>query len=236
MCPWSTYAPATISFCERRLCAWVVEPSNTWSNVAYVLAGLWILSQCRPWRDDARTAIGVVAVLLGLGSFAFHATGVRVFEVVDVSGMYLVSGLGLTFALARWLGWSPRRAMAFLVAIAVGSSLLMIALGNDGIVVFGVEMLAVFAIEIHLRTANPPGAGIWLLRAVAMLLVGLVIWTLDLRGSLCDPDNHLVTGHAVWHVLTALAVLLFDRFQQAVGGGAPAMGRRTFASIPRGGR
>ena len=40
MCPWSDYAPATIAFCERRLCAWIVEPSNAWSNVAYVLVGL----------------------------------------------------------------------------------------------------------------------------------------------------------------------------------------------------
>jgi hypothetical protein len=44
--------------------------------------------------------------------------------------------------------------------------------------------------------------------------VGLAIWLLDIHGPLCDPDNHLVTGHAVWHVLTALAVLCFFCFHE----------------------
>src|SRR5712671_5207289 len=113
MCPWSGHAPATISFCERRLCAWIVEPSNAWSNVAYVLVGLFIIWRNSERSRDARTAIGVGAVLIGLGSFSFHATGIRVFEIVDVSTMYVISGLGLTFALKRWRGWSDSRALGF---------------------------------------------------------------------------------------------------------------------------
>jgi predicted membrane channel-forming protein YqfA (hemolysin III family) len=214
MCPWSDYAPATIAFCERRLCAWVVEPSNAWSNVAYVLVGVWILWHRRAALGTALTAIGVAAILLGLGSFSFHATGVRVFEVVDVSGMYLISGLALTFALQRLLAWSDAVAVAFFVAVVLASSLLMIGLGNDGIVMFGVQTFAAVALEVHLRARTPPGVAVWLVRAMAAMAIGLVIWVLDLKGALCDPDNHVVTGHAVWHVLTAVAVLCFYRFQE----------------------
>ncbi len=216
MCPWDGFAPATIAFCERRLCAWVVEPSNAWSNLAYVFVGVWVLARCRPLRGTARTAIGVAAILLGIGSFAFHATGVRVFEIVDVAGMYLVSALGLTFALRRLRGWSEGEAIAWFVAVAVSSIAAMVALGNDGILVFGAEMLVVFALELHLRDRNPPGAGIWLVRTAVVLLAGLGVWLLDFHGPLCDPDNHLLTGHAVWHVLTALAIGCFHRFQEAV--------------------
>lgn len=214
MCPWSGYAPATIAFCERRLCAWVVEPSNAWSNIAYVLVGAWILWRRRARPTSALSAIGIAAVLLGLGSFGFHATGVRVFEVVDVAGMYLISGLALAFALQRLRGWSDVVAIGFLVGSVAVSSVLMIALGNDGIVMFGGQSLAVLAIELRLRSRTPAGVGRWLLGAVAVLGVGLVIWVLDLRGPLCDPDNHLVTGHAVWHVLTALSLLCFFQFHE----------------------
>jgi hypothetical protein len=214
MCPWSGYAPATISFCERRLCAWVVEPSNAWSNVAYVLVGMWILWQRRGRPASALSAIGVAAVLLGLGSFSFHATGVRVFEVVDVSGMYLISGLALTFALQRISAWSDTVAVGFFVAIVTVSSILMIALGNDGIVVFGAQAIAVMVIEWHLWARTPANVGRWLLAAVAALSLGFVIWVLDLRGPLCDPDNHLVTGHAAWHVLTAMSLLFFFQFHE----------------------
>jgi hypothetical protein len=216
MCPWSGYAPATIAFCERRLCAWVVEPSNAWSNLAYVLVGAWILWRRRARPGSALSAVGIAAVLLGLGSFAFHATGVRAFEVVDVAGMYLISGLALAFGLQRLRGWSDAVAMGFLVASVVASSLLMVALGNDGIVVFGVQSLAVLWLELRLRTRTPDGVGRWLLAAVGVLGVGLVIWVLDLRGPLCDPDNHFVTGHAVWHALTALSLLCFFNFHEGL--------------------
>lgn len=216
MCPWEGYAPATIAFCERRVCAWVVEPSNAWSNVAYVLVGIAVLWRCRPWGSTARWAIGIAAILLGLGSFAFHATGIRVFEVLDVSGMYLLSAIGLGFAGRRLFGWSDGAVVACIVGVVVASSLVMVALGNDGIAVFGIEMLLIIASELHLRVRNPPGAGIWLVRTVVVLLVALAIWVLDIRGPLCDPDNHLVTGHAVWHVLTALGILLYDRYEEGV--------------------
>lgn len=216
MCPWSDYPPATITFCERRLCAWVVEPSNAWSNLAYVIAGLLIIWQSgNRWRD-ARTAIGVGGVLIGIGSFLFHATGIRVFEIVDVSTMYVISGLGLTFALKRWRGWSDAVALRFFVGCLLGSSALMIVTGNDGILVFGLELGAAVLIEFKLRTRNPPAAGRWMLAVVATFAVALLIWYLDLRGPLCAPDNHVVTGHAVWHTLTALTILCFFRFQRAV--------------------
>lgn len=216
MCPWDGWEPASIAFCERRICAWVVEPSNAWSNVAYVLVGAWILWRRRERLDTAITAIAVAAILLGVGSFSFHATGVRIFEVVDVSGMYLISGLGLTFALQRLLSWSDGVAVLFFAASALASSLVMVGLGNDGIVVFAVQVLATFAIEIGLRGRTPSGVGVWLVRAIVILGIALVIWLLDKHGPLCDPDNHLVTGHAVWHVLTALSLLCFYWFHERV--------------------
>jgi hypothetical protein len=39
-CPWSSLDPGTVHFCEERLCAWVVEPSNAWSSMAYVVIGV----------------------------------------------------------------------------------------------------------------------------------------------------------------------------------------------------
>ena len=151
--------------------------------------------------------------------FAFHATGVRMFEVVDVSGMYLVSALGLTFALRRLWGWSDRQAIAWFIVVTTASIAAMIALGTNGILVFAAEMLPVFALELHLRERNPRGAGIWIVWTAVALLVGFVIWLLDFHGPLCEPDNHLVTGHAVWHVLTAIAIGCFYRFQEAADAG-----------------
>jgi hypothetical protein len=112
------------------------------------------------------------------------------------------------------LGWRDGPAVGFFVVVVAVSSLAMIALGNDGIVMFGAQTIVAILIEIRLRARTPPGVAVWLGRAVAAIGVGLVIWLLDFHGPLCDPDNHLVTGHAVWHVLTALSVLCFFRFHE----------------------
>jgi hypothetical protein len=214
MCPWSDYAPATIAFCERRLCAWVVEPSNAWSNAAYVMVGLWILWRRRARPATALTSIGVAAVLLGVGSFSFHATGIRLFEVVDVSGMYLISGLALTFALQRALGWGDGIAVGFFAASVLLSGVLMVALGNNGIAMFALQTIAAIGMEARLWPSTPAAIAPWMLRAVVAFVAALFVWVLDKHGPLCDPDNHVVTGHAVWHVLTAVAILFFFHFHE----------------------
>ena len=43
LCPWDGLPPGTVSFCEARLCAWVAEPANAWSSLAYVLMALYML-------------------------------------------------------------------------------------------------------------------------------------------------------------------------------------------------
>src|SRR5690606_5856714 len=116
-CPWSRFDPGTIAFCERRLCAWIVEPSNTWSNLAYIAVGLYLLWICRDRRHEALSAVGVTAVLVGIGSFAFHATGTFIGEVLDVSAMYLISGLFITFNTRRLFAWSERQLLALYVAL-----------------------------------------------------------------------------------------------------------------------
>ena len=231
MCPWDAYAPATIAFCERRLCAWIVEPSNAWSNLAYVLVGVWVLARARPWSASVRWVIGVCAIVLGLGSFAFHATGIRVFEIVDVSGMYLLAALGLGFAGRRLFDWPDGRVVACVAVTVLASTALMLALGNDGIVLFGVEMLLLMSAELGLRARNGPAARAWLGRTIVVSVAALAVWVLDFAGTVCAPDNHVLTGHAVWHGMTALGILFYARYQECVarGDGAGA-GRETTAT------
>ena len=44
--------------------------------------------------------------------------------------------------------------------------------------------------------------------AVALLLISAaaVFSALDVTRTFCDPDNHWLQGHAIWHVLSASAL------------------------------
>lgn len=41
---------------------------------------------------------------------------------------------------------------------------------------------------------------------VGLFLCSFAIWVTDMIGTACDPHNHLITGHAIWHVLNAICV------------------------------
>jgi hypothetical protein len=212
-CPWSDYTPASIAFCERRLCALVVEPSNAWSNLGYVLVGLYLLSRAR--GRGPLLAVGVAGVLIGLGSFAFHATGVRVGELLDVTAMYLFGALGVVFSLRRLRPVPDGMLIAFYTALVTGSALFMAATGSNGILVFTAQIVFTVVAELYLAVRRHGATAYRYLRwTVGAFALAFLIWNLDKWGVVCDPDNHLVTGHAVWHVLTAVALLFFYSYQE----------------------
>lgn len=213
-CPWSGLAPASISFCEARLCAWIAEPSNALSNVAYVLPGVWVARQ-RALALPIRVMTASAAVTLACTSFFFHSTGSRVGELLDVSSMYVLPALSVGVSLAdegkRLLG------MVLPLLVWAGATGLMAATGSDGIVAWG--LLGALAVWLESQRARLlPAQGRWLdvTGVLVAFGVGYGIWWLDKLGIACDPDNHVLTGHAVWHCCTAASIGFFYRHQVKV--------------------
>jgi predicted membrane channel-forming protein YqfA (hemolysin III family) len=53
----------------------------------------------------------------------------------------------------------------------------------------------------------------WLYWALAAMSAGFVLWTLDITRRLCDPQS-LLQGHALWHILGAVAAWCVFRYYQ----------------------
>jgi hypothetical protein len=213
ICPWSGYAPATISFCERRLCAWIVEPTGAWSNLGYLLVGIYLFFRASG-RGPLRT-VGVAAALIGFGSFAFHATGTRIGEVMDVSSMYLLGALGGLFALARIRPMNTGTLVGLYALTVALSILLLIATGSNGILIFSAQVALTVWGEVYLlRVRREHADRRPLLLCGAAFALAFAIWGLDKSGLVCNPDNHLFNGHSAWHLLTALAIYFLYRYEE----------------------
>jgi hypothetical protein len=215
MTGWWASTGAANAFCEARLDGVVAEPANTWSSAAYVAAGFWILG--RAWRGDRAPLLlaGVSGVLIGLGSFALHATASYLGQFLDGVSMYLLSALLLTLALRRRLGWDASRCLLHFTAVAIGSTALLALVPEGGIPVFALEMAASIGLEGMLWSRRQRGVRSGMLGlAVAAFAVGFVVWILDITGAACDPSAHIVNGHAVWHLLTAASLLAYARYQE----------------------
>ncbi len=214
-CPWSGFEPGTVEFCEERLCAWIAEPSNTWSSLGYVTLGLVMLGAWRPLRPRM-VAIATAQLMIGIGSFFFHASGTFAGELVDQLGMFLLSGLVLVFAAAQARAWSARKTVFTYAALVLGSTASLLVVRPAGIPLFGIQLAAGLGWQIHIwRTADDPRVrSLHRLFFFALAIFGasFVIWLGDIAGPLCRPDNHFITGHAVWHGLNAISILGLGQF------------------------
>ena len=206
-CPWDALEPGTVAFCEARLCAWVAEPSNAWSSFAYVLAGAWLAAtHAVRARNPQLWAVVCAQMLIGVGSFAFHATGSFAGELVDQAGMFLLSCLILAFAAGRAHGLGPARTAALYGGATLLSTLSLLLVPPAGIPLFAVQLAAGLALEGRLWQRAPTPAHRHLFTGIGLFLFSFGIWLLDITGVACRPDNHLLTGHAVWHVLNAISI------------------------------
>ena len=84
-----------------------------------------------------------------------------------------------------------------------------------GIPPFGLQLAVGLGVQLWLwRRTDGDGRELFrpFLRGLGIFLCSFAIWLTDITGVVCDPDNHLITGHAVWHVLNAVSVWQLSLF------------------------
>jgi hypothetical protein len=212
-------------FCETAHWCFFAQPANTLSNLAFVTAGAVLAWHAR--RPSGRLGITaltvpftVVVALLGPGSMAMHATESALGGHLDVLSMHLLAGFAAAYAVARLLGWGARGTVVTFAVLVAGSTLASVVGGpvplvqHAGNLAFALLLLVAVAGEVVLlrRHHSTPwwGAG-----SVGVLLVAFAVWIPSQTGGLwCIPDSWL-QGHALWHMLCALAAYLLGRHYTA---------------------
>jgi hypothetical protein len=212
-------------FCEAAVSGWVRQPANTWSNLAFVIAGLAVAWRAgtpagrlwpHPWLAST---LAVVIVLLGPGSMAMHATQSSLGGRLDLLSMYLLAGFVVAYAWLRVLHrgaafFATTWAVVILVCESVENAGWRVPVVSSGAnLAFGLALLAGITGElVLLRRKEIRRNNLWGLASVGTLALAFAIWNTAKTGSsLCHPDS-LLQGHAAWHVLDALAAWLLYRF------------------------
>src|SRR6266849_9740811 len=124
---WSTQIDL---YCERTDASFWAEPANALSNAAFLIAAaaaFWLWrrqsgNDCG--RDWPALALVVVAVAVGLGSFAFHTLATRGARLADVIPIAIFIYGYLLLALRRFLGLAVGVSVAIVVVYAVGAQAL----------------------------------------------------------------------------------------------------------------
>ncbi|WP_101523611.1 ceramidase domain-containing protein [Nocardioides houyundeii] len=212
-------------FCEAARDGRVRQPANAASNAGFVLAGLLIaaraghpdrLGDVLPRHRGLATAMACLVVLLGPASAAMHATQSAAGGWLDLTSMYLVASFAASYALLRWRQWPTTAFWATFASLVAACEL--IGLLGDGVpvvrhpgnVAFALLLVLAVVLEVRLWSRGPARTRLRLgALALATMLVAFGIWNLGQHGW-CDPGSW-VQGHAVWHLLGAVAAYLLFR-------------------------
>lgn len=206
-CPWDGLEPVNLElFCEARTCSWIETPANTWSNVGYLVVGVLVLVLAA--RRGGPRAPGLVALAVFAGSSFMHASGTFYGALCDVGSMLLFMSWLLMTDLDRWLDLGRvKKAAGFFALMAIGLSLLVVL--RKGSHFFGVEAGAWIVLQLVLWRRGLAGANTPTFQLIfAFFAVAWSFWWLDVLRVWCNPDNHAVQGHALWHLLNAPCFLL----------------------------
>lgn len=235
-CPWqglSEYGPPNVKWCEERLCAWISEPANTWSNLAYIFAAAFITlvagrGLLAPSSDDKSPQLlrwfAPVMAIMGACSFIYHASNVYVTQMLDFLGMYLFCFLLLGLNVVRLGALSKSRFSTFFVSSVVGTTVLTSVLARFSVPIQGLVSILTLGIVVtelwvYRRERRSLGKAPYSLSAFglsfAVLLTAGTCSALDVSRKWCDAKNHFIQGHAMWHVLSATSLLIaFYHYRQ----------------------
>jgi uncharacterized membrane protein YidH (DUF202 family) len=195
------------------------EPLSTWTSLAFVVAGAVIVRRAlrpddrSPTVPDAaaarrtRTALGVLVVLVGVGSVVQHGPSPSWNAVVHDPPLLGALALVAADAVADLVG-RPLRTWWWLAPALADVALAAAGGPASTAAQVGVAVVAVAASVV--RTARRTAVRRRTVAALALLAAGSAAGTLSRAGwPLCDADGPLgvtLQGHAVWHVLAAVAL------------------------------
>lgn len=212
-CPYDEWVPSTHEWCEEKLCSWIREPANTYSNSAYLIIGILILVKCRDKVYPHLKLLGWFTILLGFMSGFYHATSSFFGEVLDYGSMFLISSYLLTANLSRFYKWSPQKMSLAASALFIVSVIGLVQFKTIGAPLFGCQIVGALIVEIIMyRQSNVQPGYRSLGIACALFLGAYGVWILDTNKIVCDPTNHFINGHAIWHITTGIAVYFLFKF------------------------
>ena len=219
-CPWSGFTPPNVDWCEEELCAWVTNPADTWSNVAYLVFGIWMWRRARRDPASGLRLFGPTSIATGIFSGVYHASYTWFLQFFDFVGMFLFCFVVLVQNALR-LGWiAPTRKYAWYAGGVALSSAAVPPAFEIGFPIQALVFLLIVAMlgqELALWRRAGSGAD-YRPYAVALVLIAAaaICSALDVSRVWCDPTNHWLQGHAAWHVLSAASLFALFLFYEGL--------------------
>jgi hypothetical protein len=161
-------------------------------------------------RSATLRSFGPALIIVGATSFLYHATNNFYSQVFDFVGMYVFTYLLIILNLRRLGAVPPDKALRLFIG-AVGATtaitvLLSLAEIRIQLIVL-LQILVIIGTEALARVRRTAEYRLHaFIAAVVFIAIGAAFSAADVSRVWCDPNNHLLQGHAIWHLFGALSL------------------------------
>lgn len=231
-CPWSGWELPNVNWCEENLCSWVVNPANTWSNLAFLVIAVLMMVRVRGAAAAGNPVrlFGPISIILAVTSGIYHASYTFFFQVFDFAGMFLFLFLPVVINLRRLGRLKESQVLGWYLAGSALFTVLVIPMHYLEIPIQGLVLLLVVVVigqELYIRLrADDATTRVYWYAALLAIAIAATFSGLDVSRIWCDPSNHLVQGHAIWHLLSATSLYLLFLFYHRLSRTDGAIGDR----------
>lgn len=219
-CPWyqatEEWGAPNIKWCEENLCQWVTEPANTWSNLGYLLVGLFVTYLAFKNKEKASLKqYGPIIFFMGAMSFFYHQSNFYGSQILDFVGMFFFVGWVIGMNLIRLGKLQSSQLISFNLGLGLTLTGVMHVMYRSGIKFQGIILFAAFVIvftEILARKIVKADLK-WFYTTIVFLIVAFGFSISDATRFWCDPTQHgwFSQGHAMWHWTAAIAMYTIYR-------------------------
>lgn len=231
---WQTWMIAggnSFHFCELNKEGMAIkQSSNTWSNLGYLLVGFILFSvgikdHLHQGRSEVTNLmakhpgftilLAVAVIWLFIGSFFYHASLTLSFQKMDVTGIYAILlalffyNLFKAFPSIKIKGQTISSHYVLLGAAIVLNIVFFVEIWKWNVnVVFPIMMGMLFLLNLYsIKNSNVQKIHKkYILWSALTMVAAASLWILDRTNVMCSPTS-VFQGHALWHILTALAIL-----------------------------
>ncbi len=212
--PLGRWGWANVKWCEETLMGWVTEPANTWSNLAWILAAVAIVFRKPVPRHPLVKLMPMALVGLGLLSGFYHATNAWITQLGDFLGMYLVAAIPFLINLERLGVKNAGTRKCYILTNIFG----VVATAIGYYAHFPIQIIFAFffggtaLMEALLRSRAPARSYRNFFATLGAFAVAATFSALDVTRTMCEPENHFIQGHALWHCFGAIGVYFADGY------------------------
>lgn len=220
--PWyklsTIFGLPNVKWCEAQLNQWITEPANTWSNIAFIIAGIVVTRLASKAANDRLKYYGPAMIILGFFSGIYHASYTFFFQVFDFIGMYLMI---LIPVFINWEDWKGKRKNFLYEYLGVTTLLTILTIIfykiniPIQILILALILFIIFSEMLLVKKRTQAGHLYpFYFLSIFFLAIAASFSSFDVTRLFCHPEDHLIQGHALWHVFNAVAGLTNFLFYQ----------------------